>query len=78
MIIGDKYRFAIESGMTKVYARLGFRALDWFNIHLQGQRYGVHERDATLLACSFDKVGDRIARRGDHTAPLPTTVQHTD
>jgi len=44
------------------------RALGLFVIHICGKRYGVHEPDATGLACSFDKVRERISWRGRHTA----------
>lgn len=70
MIIGDASVFAIESGITQAYERLGFRALGFFVIHVDGRRYGVHEPDATMLACSFDQVERRIAHRGEHTAPF--------
>jgi len=70
VIIGDTSRFAIESGMTKAYARLSFRALGFFVIYLGGRQYGVRASDATLLACSFGEVEDRIARSGRHTAPF--------
>ena len=68
MIIGDKSQFAIESGITQAYERLSFRALGFFVIHIAAHTYGVQNPDATLLACSFDEVQRRIARRGTHHA----------
>ena len=70
MIVGQPSIFAIESGITEAYERLSFRALGFFVIHVGGQRYGVYKPDATLLACSFDEVGDRISRRVELTAPF--------
>lgn len=70
MIVGDRSTFAVESAITKAYARLSFRALGFFVIYVGGRRYGVYKPDATLLACSFDEVGNRIARRGEHAAPF--------
>ncbi len=68
MVVGDPSRFAIESGITVAYERLGFRALGFFVIHIGGRRYGVQAPEATLLACSLDQVKARIADRGIHTA----------
>jgi len=70
MLIGDQSIFAIESGITHAYERLSLRALGFFVIHIEGRCYGVCSPDATMLACSFDEVEDRIARRGHHTAPF--------
>lgn len=70
MTIGDPSVFAIESGITRAYQRPGQRALGFFILHINGRRYGVRSPDATLLACSFDEVRERIARRGAHTAPF--------
>jgi len=73
--IGDKAQFAIESGITKAYARLSFRALGFFVIYVRKLRYGVYAPDATLLACSFSEVVARIARRGTHTAPFAASAE---
>ena len=70
MIVGDKSRFAIESEITKAYVHPGVRALGLFLIHAAGRCYGVRAPDATLLACSFDAIANRITRRGNHTAPF--------
>jgi hypothetical protein len=70
MIIGDKDRFAIESGITNAYERAGILALGFFVLHIGGRRYGVYSPDATTLACSVEEVGRRIADRGKHTAPF--------
>lgn len=72
MIIGDPSTFAIESGITQAYSRLGFRALGFFVLHIGGRRYGVHAPDASLLAVALDVTEGRISRRGTHTAPFST------
>ena len=69
MIVGDQSLIAIESVITYAYERLSFRALGLFVIHVKGCRYGVYEPDASMLAASFDEVGQRIVGRGTHTAP---------
>jgi hypothetical protein len=74
MIIGDQSAFAIESGITLAYERLGFRALGFFVIHVGGRRYGVYTPDATMLACSVDEVRNRITSRGRHFAPFAAEV----
>src|SRR6185295_8218096 len=43
-------------------------ALGFFVIHIAGRRYGVYTPEATMLGCSFDQVGRRIANRGAHRA----------
>jgi hypothetical protein len=68
MVIGDPVIFAIESSITRAYQQLGLRALGFFVIHVKGLCYGKRSEDATMLACSFDEVGKRIAMRGAHTA----------
>jgi immunity protein 42 of polymorphic toxin system len=70
MIVGSPSSFAIESSITDAYERLSFRALGYFVIHVGGRCYGVRKPDATMLACSFDEVQDRIACRGKYTAPF--------
>lgn len=66
MVVGDPSVLAIESSITQPYGRLSQRALGFFVIHVGGKSYGVRSPEATLLACSFDAVGRRIARRGQH------------
>jgi hypothetical protein len=70
MISGDPSVFAIESGITQAYRRLSARALGFFVIYVAGERYGVFEPDATMLACSLDEVARRLAGRGTHTVPF--------
>jgi hypothetical protein len=70
ILIGDPARFALESQITTAYSVPGLRALGFFVIHIRGKRYGVHEPDATMLACAFDGVKERIRWRGRHTAPF--------
>ena len=66
MIVGDRNLFAIESSITEALPSLGQRALGYFVIHILGKIYGVREPNASLLACSFDEVCARLARRGTH------------
>lgn len=70
VIVGDPHKFAIESCIKSAYAGLGIRALGFFLIHVGGYSYGVRSQDATMLACSFDEVEQRILRRGSHTVPF--------
>ena len=71
MIIGDPEIFAIESVITEAYERLSLRALGYFVILVAGRSYGVKEPEATMLACSFDEVGRRLAERGSHSPAFP-------
>lgn len=71
MIIGSPEIFAIESGITEAYERLSLRALGYFVIYVAGRSYGVKELDASMLACSFDEVGRRLAERGSHAPIFP-------
>jgi hypothetical protein len=66
MLVGDQFTLAIESSITQPYERPSQRALGFFILHVGGKSYGVRSPDATLLACSFDAVRHRIARRGKH------------
>jgi hypothetical protein len=68
MIVGDPRIFAIESEITAAYERINFRALGYFMIHIGGRQFGVYKPDATMLACSYGEVGNRLAARGKHTA----------
>jgi hypothetical protein len=71
MIIGSPETFAIESVITEAYEKLSLRALGCFALHIAGRSYGVKEPDATMLACSFDEVGRRLADRGSHIPAFP-------
>jgi hypothetical protein len=68
MICGDPTTFAIESHISQAFHRLSFRALGSFTVHLKGQEYGVHEAEATMLACSLDEVQRHIGNRDSHVA----------
>lgn len=74
MIVGNPSTFAIESGITTAYDRLSFLGLGFFTVFIDGMRYGVQAPDATMLACSFDSVEARLARRGTHTATFAEGV----
>lgn len=71
MIFGNPSRVAIESQISTAYARQSQLALGYFVIHVGGLSYGVRERDATLLGCSFGEVERRLHERGHHSAPFP-------
>lgn len=70
MIIGDPSVFAIESEIKQAYEEVGLRALGFFVLNISGQRYGMYESDATMMACSFDEVRRRIGDRGLHSVPF--------
>lgn len=70
MTIGQPAQFAIESGISEACDSLSLRAIAFFAIHIAGYRYGMHGPNSTAIACSFDEVGRRIARRGTHVAPF--------
>lgn len=72
LLIGDKSRFAIESYIAQPFERLSQRALGYFIVYVGGQVYGIQAPEATLLACSFDAVNRRLARRGTHIASFDT------
>lgn len=72
MIVGDPRTFAIESEVSRAYESLSCRGLGFFVIHLGGLTYGVRAADATMLACSFDEVEERLRERGAHCAFLST------
>jgi hypothetical protein len=78
MIVGNPTIFAIESGITKAYDRLSFRALGYFVIHVSGRCYGVKEPDASMLAVSLDEVGRKIDGRGSHESPFPMNADAKD
>lgn len=66
--VGKSSDFGIESGISRAYERLSQRALGFFVLKVGGRTYGVRSPEATLLACSFDAVKQRLERRGQHTA----------
>lgn len=78
MIIGDPLKFAVESHISKAYRRLSFRGLGYFVLHIGGERYGLHEPEATMLACAFDDIGKRVATRGEHVAPFSSAADATE
>ena len=65
---GDPRFFAIESHIAIAYSSGSMKALGCFLLHIAGKRFGVAERDATLLACSVEQVQRRLAMRGFHVA----------
>lgn len=67
---GDPQQFSIQSGVSEKYSSRGQMALGYFIVHIRGCQYGVLQPDATLLACSFNEVLDRMKRRGTHIAPF--------
>ncbi len=78
MIVGIPEEFAIESQISHAYEAPSLRALGFFNILLNGRRFGVREDDATMLANSFDEVSRRIGNRGNHVAEFGSHQQAAD
>jgi hypothetical protein len=70
MTVGDPSIFAIESEITRAFDKPSWRGLGFFVIHVGGQSYGVKSPGQSMLACSFDEVGARIAARSTHQAPF--------
>lgn len=70
LFVGDGSVFAIESCVDRCFNKPSLKALGYFVIHVGGRVYGVQRQDATLLACSFDAVRERIAKRGLHKMDL--------
>jgi hypothetical protein len=70
MTIGDTSTFAIESEITRAFAKPSWRGLGFFVIHVAGQTYGIKSPGQTMLACSVDEVGARITGRSTHRAPF--------
>jgi hypothetical protein len=78
MIVGNPSIFAIESEITWAHELLSQLALGFFVVHVAGRRYGIRERDASMLGASFDQVGKRIARRGSHKPPFAVDANAAD
>jgi hypothetical protein len=74
LIVGDTGRFAVESHVNQFFDEYSQIALGYFNIHIAGVRYGVKNPKATLLACSYQTVRDRISARGRHVAPFARMI----
>jgi hypothetical protein len=70
LLVGDPSTLAIESDTVELLDSESQLAIGYFVLHLEGKVYGVREPDATLMGCSFEGVGERISRRGDHHAPF--------
>lgn len=75
MISGNKKVFAIKWDITEAYVNQNQMALGFFVLYLNGKKFGVDEPDATMLACSFNEVKQRIARRGHHDAGFALNVK---
>ncbi len=60
MICGDINTFAIESFISIAYERVSFLAMGNFLIHINNICYGRREPDASLLACSYNKVQELL------------------
>lgn len=70
MIVGDRGKFALESEITHAYNGKSQMALGFFIIHIGGIEYGVRSPEASMLACSFHEVSERLLRRGTHSVPF--------
>lgn len=75
MITGDTSTFAIESYIAEAYEDRGLLALGYFVVHISGKSFGVRQPNATMLACSFDTVVERIANRGLHIAEFSSHLK---
>ena len=78
MIVGNPNIFAIESEITRAYERTSQLALGFFVVHVAGRCYGIREPEASMLGVSFDQIGQRIARRGNHNPPFPMNAPAAD
>ena len=65
---GDPNTFAIEWYIHQSYERRSLLALGFFVIHVDGQQYGVRNVEASMLACSYSAVLQRIKNKGHHTS----------
>jgi hypothetical protein len=63
MIFGNTEIFAIDTEVCEEWHHSG---IGWFTLIIRGLRYGVLERDASALGCSFDAISDRLSMRGGH------------
>ncbi len=70
MIVGDKSLLAIQSTISRAYARLSILAIGSFVVHVNGRQYGRSTPDATALALSYHGVLRRLKQRGGHSAPF--------
>lgn len=71
-------RFSIECEIAKFYERESFRALGFFQIHIQGIQYGCRAPDASMLACTYDSVIERLENRGAHIADFARSFSGSD
>jgi hypothetical protein len=69
LLVGSRNSFAIESHVSQILTSPSQMGLGYFNVHIADCRYGVRGPDATLLACSFDAVNERLRSRGKHICP---------
>ena len=60
--------------MSEVYEGRGQMALGYFAIDIMDCSYGIVKPEATLLACSYYSVIDRIELRGSHVAPFSSEL----
>ncbi len=75
MLIGDPSVFAIESGVSRHLVSRSQMAVGYFLIHVGGIEFGVREQEASLLACSYDSVCERIQNRCNHRLKLKRAYQ---
>jgi PKD repeat protein len=66
----DNIFFSIQSLTSSTYSNKSIMAVGYFLININGISYGVKEKDATVLACSYDSVINRLKMRGKHIAPV--------
>jgi hypothetical protein len=69
-VLGNPQEFAVEWGLSEAFSKPGKWAIGYFTIHIRGHCLGVKAADATLLACSYDAIQQRLEERGSHQAPF--------
>ncbi len=77
-MFGNVKKFSVESEVKEFYSAESLMALGFFNIHINGIRYGVHERDASMLSCSYNEVKKRVSNRGRHVSPFGNDFNAAD
>lgn len=76
MIFGSRSTFAIDCEILELHPP--HQALGKFVIWLGGQRFGVDEPNATMLANSIDEIERRRRKRGQHEAETLAAVAPAD
>lgn len=70
VFVGDTETFAIHTVITQAFRNRSLLAIGCMGIFIQGRRYGLEELDASMLACSYDAIVERVRHRGTHVWPF--------